>query len=106
MNHFNNSVSILLLPNLLFFIRDFILGPISLVFNLPGGKKFKTLKDFIRNTVLNQLYVPYLGLMSLKNPKDSNLKDDHWEMKVMFNPFQIEGLICKKHNNFCIPITF
>ena len=80
-NHFINSVSILILPNLLFFIKDFILGPISLVFNLPGGSKFKSLKDFILKTVLNQFYIPYLGWKSLEN---KNLKGPHWQMKVMF----------------------
>ena len=51
--------------------------------NKPGGKKVGNIKDFILKVVLNQVYIPILGLKSLLNPEDNVQKEFHWDHKVI-----------------------
>ena len=88
MNHFNNLVAFILLPNLVAFLQLFIWKPmiysIRQCLNKPVGKKCGNLKDFIIRVVLNQVYIPFHAMRCLLNPEDNDLKDIHWDMKVMF----------------------
>ena len=88
MNHINNLVIFLLLPNLMVFLKLFIWNPsiyrIRKCLNKPGENNSGNLKDFILKVVLNQVYIPYLGMKCLLNPGDNDQKVIHWDQKVIF----------------------
>ena len=87
MNHFNNLVIFLLLPNLMVFLKLFIWNPTMHLFrqclNKPVENNSGKLKDFILKVVLNQFYIPFLGMKCLLDQEDNILKDIHWDVKVM-----------------------
>ena len=86
--HFIELVGILILPNIMSFIRYLIWNPIKYsikqCLNKPVEEISFTLQDFILKVVLNQVYIPYLGMQCLLNPEDSQLKEVHWNLKVIF----------------------
>ena len=86
MNHFNNLVIFIFLPNMMAFLQLFIWYPmiyfIRQCLNKPEGYKGGDIKDFILKVLLNQVYIPYLGMKSLLNPDDIDQKEYHWNLKV------------------------
>ena len=40
-------------------------------------------KEQTLNILFNQLRIPYLGWKSLRAPEDKELKNRHWELKVI-----------------------
>ena len=93
MNHFKILVFFLLLPNLMVFSKLFIWNRIIFFIrsclNKHGENNIEigSLKDFILRVVLNQVYIPYLGMKCLLNPGDNDQRVIHWDQKVMFAYF-------------------
>ena len=75
------------------FIQYLIWNPIKYsikqCLNKPVEEISFTLNDFILKVVLNQVYIPYLGMQCLLNPEDSQLKEVHWNLKVIFGSSNI-----------------
>ena len=101
MFYFTNSVSFLLLPNMMAFFQNFILKPIKYsvkqcLKKQPAGEKIGNLNDFVLKVVLNQVYIPFLGWKCLMNPDDKQLQEVHWDLKVMFVSYGSSNILMYK----------